>query len=470
MAVFERARTTALRRRGFSSARASLDRSVNFLGAAAALAYGIMALSSYALTPALWDPAYSPQATAFFKQLYGEQYFDALRAFFGGPLAAVISHFIPLSIASAAAIALIVMIGRRPRRASDRTARLLLRWSFVFAALGFFAYPIFTQDFWLSAVWGKMSASGVNPYYQTFTSETVGALPLDHFPMTMSYGPLWALISGLVMGVAGGSVLAAGLLFKVVLAGAWCGSLILTDRILAAHAPSGRALGLAVAGWLPLGVWQTVAEGHNDVVMVFPALLWLFLLLQKRLAAPAALAASMLCKYTTLPLFLVDFVHCLRARRLGLRDYAARLLVPGIIAVAVTAVFYRSFAFFDGTRLVNNWHFMQPADAYAAADAALGGWLPPLGQAIEMVFPIIAIRQGFLYWREPNNESLLRLTLAAMCAVSFAAISHLWTWYLLWTLLFAALVPGWWLSRFIVGFALLMPFSAIVWWVPEARA
>lgn len=467
--MFEQARSAARQRRAFSSAQASLGRAVNLLGLAAASAYAVMALSSYALAPALWDPAYSPNAAAFFKQLYGEQVFAALRAFFGSPSGVVIAHLVPLAVASIVAAALAIMVGRRPRRASERTARVLLRWSFVFAAIGFFAYPVFTQDFWLSAVWGKMAASGVNPYYNTFTPETVGALPLDHFPMTMSYGPLWALISGLVMGVAGGSVLAAGLLFKAVLTGAWCGALILADKILAAWAPSNRALGIVVAGWVPLGVWQTAGEGHNDIAMVLPALLWLFLLARNRLAAPAALAASVLCKYTTLPLFLVDLLHSLRERRLGWRVYAARMVPPALIAVAVTALFYRSFAFFDGARLVSDWRFMQPVDAYAAIDAALGGWLPPLGQAIEMIFPAVALRQCYLYWREPDGATLLRLTLAIMCVVSFTAVGHLWTWYLVWTLLFASLAPGWWLARFVTGFALMMPFSVIVWWVPEAE-
>ena len=56
-----------------------------------------------------------------------------------------------------------------------------------------------------------------------------------------------------------------------------------------------------------------------------------------------------------------------------------------------------------------------------------------------------------------------------MAAVSFSAISHLWPWYLIWTLPLVALVPGWWLSRFILAMAILAPFTVVAWWVPAVE-
>ena len=70
------------------------------------------------------------------------------------------------------------------------------------------AFPVFTQDLWLSAAWGRMIAAGVNPFHTLFTPELLAGLPLDHFPMPMSYGPLWGLVSGGIMLIAGDSVLA----------------------------------------------------------------------------------------------------------------------------------------------------------------------------------------------------------------------------------------------------------------------
>jgi alpha-1,6-mannosyltransferase len=450
-------------------AASSLHRYINVLGAAATLAYLAMSLLSYLQAPALWDPTYAPNATGFFNALYGTEQVDAIRALFGGPLAVVVTHWVPLIIASAAAVALLFLLSQQSTTLAETTANLVLKWAVAFAAVSSIAYPIFTQDFWLSIVWGDMIASGINPYYEKFTPEMLNGLPLDHFPMTMSYGPLWALVSGAVVAVGGGSVLATAVLFKAALGAAWCATLWLVDRIMRQTASGTRALSLAVAGWIPLGVWQTVGEGHNDIAMALPALLWLLLLLQNKWSAPLALAASAVCKYTMAPLLLVDVLHCLKTRHMPLWRYAVRLILPAIFSVAVLAVFYRSPQFFDGVRLISSWHFLQPSDAFAAIDTALGEWLSPLGRVVTAIFPAIAIHQCVMFWKRPDTEQLIRTSIAVMAAVSFAAISHLWPWYLIWTLPLVALVPGWWLSRFILGLAIFAPFTVIVWWVPEAE-
>jgi alpha-1,6-mannosyltransferase len=135
----------------------------------------------------------------------------------------------------------------------------------------------------------------------------------------------------------------------------------------------------------------------------------------------------------------------------------------------VLAAFYRSPQFFDGVRLISSWHFLQPSDAFAAINTALGGWLGPLGRVVTAIFPAIAIHQCVMFWKKPDTEQLMRTSIAVMAAISFAAISHLWPWYLIWTLPLVALVPGWWLSRFILGLAIFAPFTVIVWWVPAAE-
>src|SRR5262249_22983496 len=160
---------------------------------------------------------------------------------------------------------------------------------------------VFTQDMWLSAVWGRMISAGINPYYELFTPDNLIGLPLDHFAMVMSYGPLWGTISALVMVLSGGSVLAARILFKAVLAAAWLGSLILVQRITATRPARVGCLAVGMFGWAPASVSQSLAEGHNDIALVAFALLWMLLLLRGHRAAPVALVASALCKYVTAP-------------------------------------------------------------------------------------------------------------------------------------------------------------------------
>ncbi len=220
--------------------RSSLDRYVNGLGILAVISYAAMSVLSFVQTPALWDPAYFPHAADFFNRLFGSETVTAIRSFFGGASAVLISHGVILFVASAAAVALIILLSRDDAAPSEETAKLVFRWSMAFAGVSVFAYPVFTQDFWLSAIWGDMIASGINPYYQTFTPTLLAGLPLDHFSMTMSYGPLWGLVSAAVMTITGGSVWATAVLFKGLLLASWCASLVLVDRIMRQVAPGSR--------------------------------------------------------------------------------------------------------------------------------------------------------------------------------------------------------------------------------------
>jgi alpha-1,6-mannosyltransferase len=344
-------------------------------------------------------------------------------------------------------------------------AGLLFKWSLTFAAACFFAFPLFTQDLWLSAAWGRMIASGVNPYHNYFTPESLEGLPLDHFPIVMSYGPLWGVLSGAVMAIAHDSVLLAFILFKSLLAAAWIGSLILIRRILQQRSSIDQCLAIALFGWAPLGATQSIAEGHNDIVMTLPALLWFLLLLRGRSTAPIALASSVLCKYVTAPLFLIDAIYVLRIERIHWRNYMTRLIFPAFLSIAVFAMFYRSFEFFDGLRAISKWRFLQPRDAVAAIEYLTGAPLSRLAFGVAVLFPALAIYYCFDSFRRPTIEGMLKATIAILAAISFTAISHLWPWYITWSLAFAALLPTWWLSRFVIGLALLAPFTIAIWWV-----
>ncbi len=448
-------------------------RCIHALGAVALAAYMVMSLLSWVQTPALWHDSVVPGTKAFFAGLA-----DALQPsfplasawlvenrLFGGPGAVIASYWVTLAIATGAGVWLLLGLTRGREEPHPKMPALLLRWSASFAAACVLAFPVFTQDFWLSVVWGRMIAAGQNPYYGVFTPEALSGLPLDHFPMPMSYGPLWGLVSAAVCYVAGGSLLAVAALFKLLLAAAWLGSLYLADRIVMHQPVRRRCIAIVTLGWLPCGVTQTVAEGHNDIAMVVFALLWLHLLLEGRKAAPVALAASVLCKYVTAPLFLVDIVHVLRRGRERWPQYVWRMVIPSVLILAIGGVFYRSLAFFDGVLLVGAWRFLQPQDAVRVLELTLGIPSAALGIAAAAVIPATAAYQLGLAWKDATRDNLLKSAIAVMSAVLFAGVSHVWAWYVVWVLALAVLAPGWWLSRFIVGIAIMAPFTLAAWWV-----
>lgn len=457
--------------RAMSSESSSLRFRIHLLGVTVLLAYASMALLSYVQAPVLWRSliAHAPSAISFFED-FGSNipFYSSMQEAASGLLtsnaAVIVSYWIPLAVATIAMMLLLSSLARDREAADSAIAGLLFRWSLTFCAAGSFAFPLFTQDIWLSAAWGRMIVAGVNPYHDYFTQAALEGLPLDHFPMVMSYGPLWGLLSAAVVAVARDSVLLTGILSKGLLAAAWIGSLALVRQIMEQRSSFDRCLAIALFGWAPASVTQSLAEGHNDIVMIFFALLWFSLLLRGHWAAPIALMSSVLCKYTTAPLFLIDAIYVGRIERIHWGDYVLRLVVPTLLGVLVFAAFYRGPEFFEGLRVISEWHFMQPADAVAAIEYLTGLPLAPLAFGIAALFPVVAIYCCYVCYRRPTIEGIHEAAIAILASICFMAVSHLWPWYTVWGLAFAALLPAWWLSRFVIGVAVMAPF-AVVWWI-----
>jgi alpha-1,6-mannosyltransferase len=445
---------------------------INLLGAIIFGAHLLLALLSYIQAPALWRSE-GLRATAFFESLGSQSPAVTLNPstwlaasnLFASNESVLATYAIPFAIATIAAMALMLMLHRHGAQADTSVVRLLTRWSLAYAAACFVAFPVFTQDFWLSAAWGRMVAAGVNPFHTLFTPDVVTGLPLDHFPMMMSYGPGWAVISALVALAAWSNAIAMAVLFKAVLAAAWIAALLLIDRIMQDRPARDRCLAVAGFGWIPLSVTQSIAEGHNDIVMIAPALLWFLLLIRNRRMAPVALAASALCKYVTAPLFLIDLIHALRVQHMSIGTYLLRMLPAALIGILLLGSFFRSPAFFDGVRLVSEWHFLRPSEAISGMERLTGLALYPLHLVALAAFPVIAVYWTAAAIRDPSMETLTRATIALVAAIMFGAVSHLWPWYLVWGTGFAALMPQWWLSRFVIGVALSIPLALATWWM-----
>ena len=371
-------------------------------------------------------------------------------------------------------VMLLAALARDRAAVSDATVRAVFRCAVLFAAVAALSYPVLVQDFWLSAGWGRLIADGVNPYYVNLTPETTRGLPLDYLGLLMTYGPLWALISGVVMAVAGTHVLLTFALFKLVLLAAWIASLALVRHLLRDRPPVVRCTALAIAGWLPLGVTQIVAEGHNDIVMAFFLLAWLALLEDGRpLRATGALAVSVLTKYVSAPVFLLDLLHLWRSRRRSLLAYLPHAALAAIMAVVVFAFFFRSPAFFESTRHMAGWHFFTPRDAIVGV-ARVIGIEPSLGTAagiiaallaigVQAFFLLIPVLGLFRYLINPNAATFRFALLTFTTGIFFGVIGHLWPWFLVTGLLVAALHPSSVLTRWTVGVALALPLPLVFW-------
>ncbi len=416
---------------------------IHLCGALNLCAIAVYAIGSYGLA-AHYPTAETRRAYVQFAEWLGFGPGTMPFAFLSGDLlprqAGLIGFYVlPLAVSTLIFAALWLAAARR-RGPFDEQVDLLSRWALAFGVAWAVATPVFVEDFWLSLAWGRMVAGGVNPYYGGLTPEYYRDIPMNNETPLMTYGPLWALISGGVMRVLGAWPLVAALAMKALLGAAWYGCVVAARKL------THSAAAVLIAGWLPLMAQQGVAEGHNDILLACGMALWLLWLERgSTVAAHLALAGSVLIKYVSAPLAVLSLL----GRKLRWRD----VLAPAALAAACFAPFLRDARFFSEALGMRSWVIFSLAEA----GAALGrpGRLAAL--AARGVLVLITAVATVRYARQPQPEARRFAALAIMTAVLFAGIGHVWPWFLIWPVALAALSPTRLLSHWVVGVALSMP-------------
>lgn len=376
-----------------------------------------------------------------------------------GPRGWLFAYMAPVAAQTFLALVALWIVSRRravQSAPSDprRLARLAFVWACVFAAISLPAANVLQQDSWLSVAWGRMIVRGADPFTTPFTPADAAGLPLDAVPITMTYGPLWALISAIAAVLSGGNGFVAWVILKLVIAACWVLCLVCVRALARPFGPRREAMALVILGWLPVGVHLTIGEAHNDVVMV--SLLLVALVARGRWTGPLALSASAMAKYTSVVLFPVSAVYEWRTqpRRLLLR------FLPGALLLAAGAVFILSGHRLGETIHMQSWKFLDPADLLRLVGV-------PDGIAVwtmRVVFGAIALVALILLWRSPSVPALFTAELSVMSLVLLTGLGHVWPWFFLWVLPLAALVPYRKLSVFVLTAACIAPFTALHWW------
>jgi hypothetical protein len=444
---------------------------VNVLGLTVAVMFATVSVLSYGLAPVIMFDRPHPHKTREFAQL-GEALGTSggwLRSLLTGasPLVEkgwwLLAYAGPIIAITLAFIALVRLLSRHAETIDRDIVRRIWHWALAFTAICAVSAPIMVPDFWLSVGWGRMVVAGMNPYHQDILPTQWGDLPIDAAVWSqMTYGPGWAVLAAAAVVVGGSSVLLTALAFKVMIAAAWVAALVTLRALLSDADVRGQALGIATFGWLPIGVRQAVGDGHNDVVMVLFLLLCLYWLRSRHeLAAALALGASITVKYVTAPLLLVGFARSWASGTRSVRRWGAGTILAGALVTATVALFYRGPDFFASTVEMARWFWFSPADAMWAAGELLRLPEPALrllalaGRALFIVLPVYVLRR---YLRDPTTTWFYRLTLSVMSGVLFAAVGHVWPWFLAWILPLIALCLDWRFAHWALGVALAAPF------------
>jgi alpha-1,6-mannosyltransferase len=309
-----------------------------------------------------------------------------------------------------------------------------------------FVYPLTALDVFLYGAQGwTLSQHGANPLVvppSTFPDNPfLGWTAYTGQPST--YGPLWIYMSALVT-ILGGTTLTALVGFKVLGMAALLGSMALTYLIAEQLRPGRGRLAAYTLGWNPLALWVTVANGHNDMAMMFFVLLGVFLLLRRPLFALSAIAMAGLVKYSAFLLLPVFLVYLWRRgypwQRLGLS--------LGVAAVCAWVVMGPLWA---GPETLTALRDQMQDMLTMSPGATLVFWLEARGMPAEsaerLARDVLYIAFAVVYALALTRVDRRR---GSAVAVSFVALTTLlilatfWfrSWYVVWPLALAALLVG----------------------------
>lgn len=204
---------------------------------------------------------------------------------------------------------------------------------FVVAAAGIFAYPMFSYDIFNYLFNAKMILIyHANPYLQTaieFAQDPmVRFMQNVHTPAPYAYGwTIASLVPGLVWFT--GKFTLSFWAIKAFIAVFWLGQLWILKKLVTKLFP-GEPWRFWLFALNPLVLVETLINGHNDVVMMFLALVaYWFLLNSKKTLSLLFLLLSVSIKYATivlLPLFYLQG-RTLKVKRLDISTLASLTLL-----------------------------------------------------------------------------------------------------------------------------------------------
>lgn len=359
-------------------------------------------------------------------------------------------------VVASAAIALYlasVIVSRRCR--GGQALVVILAFSALFSVTLLFAYPAGARDVFTNIMDGRMRwLYGFNPMVSAPRVVSFDPLfkAMTYWQDEPSYyGPLWYLLLFFPTRVVGTGLVENLIAFRALTIPFLLGSAFVAARIVARRDPALAPVAALIVGWSPLVLWESAANGHNDIVMVFFALVAVDQALHRRwtLALPL-LALSILVKYVTvllLPLFLIAALR--DGGRRALRACAAGVglsLWAGLLALAP---FWSGPATFSAliTNGANRFN-ASPATVLAAlidGNQALAYYTSPTAghDAKLITLALFALAYAIVALRLlRGNSSLLSACFYSLLLYLLLVSWWFWPWYVTWPLALGAALVG----------------------------
>ncbi len=386
---------------------------------------------------------------------------------------------------------------RAAQRAWGRAAwGVVLGGALASATLLLFLYPFGAADIFDNIMHGRiLGVYGANPF-QDVANQFSNDLSFAYVAWRRSpsaYGPAWELLAGgvawLVQETLGVSetprvapIIANVLAFKLIGGVFLAACVAVVIVILRRKAPERALAGVVLLAWNPVVLVETVGHGHNDIAMVFWVLAAAWGLVERRYTlAILALVTGALVKFV--PVLMLPVALAIAWRELGtggqrargpegqrsegesardggaedqlrVKGYVSRfaprlrfLLITGLASIALVVIVYAPFWQGLETLNIERKQALFTSSLPAAAWAILQG---PWGQEVAgrrislfaaAMTAFFALWQAGWAWREQNWLSFPRAAFRIL--MFYLLITSLWfqSWYAIWPLALAALLP-----------------------------
>jgi alpha-1,6-mannosyltransferase len=262
------------------------------------------------------------------------------------------------------------------------------------------------------------------------------------------YGPAWELLAAALTRIAGDGVIANVIAFKLASIAAYAATTALIALTLRRLAPERTLYGTVLFAWNPLVLYEVAGNGHNDVVMVLFIVLGLYWLVRRRftLAALAETAGALVkfIPFLLLPIIFVVAFKQLRGKLARGVFAIGTLAACAALIVAMYAPFWRGGDILGIARRSGMYTTSIPTVVQVSLEPDLG---KSFSEFVATRFAIVLLgawilREMRVVWRRKGDvETAIRASLSIL--VFFLLVSCIWfqTWYVVWLVAIAALLP-----------------------------
>jgi hypothetical protein len=325
------------------------------------------------------------------------------------------------------------------------------------------------------------SVYGANPFL-----DVAQQFPADPFypylvwrSIPSAYGPLWEMLAVAVVWLAGNDIIANVLAFKLLNGLFLAVSIGLVAVILRRMAPERALAGVVLLAWNPVVLYETIGNGHNDIVMAVWLLAAAWAVISGRYTlAILALMVGVLIKF--IPLLLIPLAGLIALRNLPRLHARLRFLAVTTLSVAALMMvtygpFWYGLVSLGIGRRTEFFTSSLPAVIYAWLLLEWGikepGWA--IGLTAASLTALFVLWQSWQSWRD---RSWLNFSQTAFKILMFyLLVTCLWLqqWYAIWPLILAALLPPGPLPRLAVLFSFAamskhLIFGPLLFWVKPA--